>query len=207
MLGVFDALTTKPVDSAEVIDLLSGNRTRTTFSGTVSLSWLSSQSDSAAIQIRKVGYEEQRLLVMTRDTASITVVLQRATTLASVLVTDSAPGLVSRMMVEFEERRVRGTGRFITPQQIRTFEARGLVRLRDAMTAGGIVARNYGGRVCPTGPLYFVDGMLNRNRERLPSDQTSQYEAIEFYAGTAQAPAKFSIPGSHCGVVVLWTRK
>jgi hypothetical protein len=34
-----------------------------------------------------------------------------------------------------------------------------------------------------------------------------QIEAIEFYSGPAQTPAKYSILGAVCGVLVLWTRR
>jgi hypothetical protein len=204
IVGVFDEHSSEPIEGAEVVDLLTGNRVRTTSTGTASLDWLSGQNDSAAVQVRKIGYDEKRLFVSLRDTANITVVLKRATALPDVVITDSARGVVGRMMAEFEERRARGTGKFVTSAQLRTLGSRGMVRLSDAMSASGIAPRKYGGE-CRTGPLTFVDGQLNRGR--LPSDQTSQYEAIEFYAGTAQAPARFSGAGSNCGVLVLYTRK
>jgi hypothetical protein len=32
-------------------------------------------------------------------------------------------------------------------------------------------------------------------------------EAIEYYAGAAQTPVKYSRLGSNCGVLVIWTRR
>jgi hypothetical protein len=34
-----------------------------------------------------------------------------------------------------------------------------------------------------------------------------QVEAVEFYAGPAQTPLKYSRMGSNCGVLVIWTRR
>lgn len=37
--------------------------------------------------------------------------------------------------------------------------------------------------------------------------QVSQVEAIEYYAGSAQTPARYGGLGAHCGVLVIWTRR
>ena len=205
IVGVFDEQSGAPIEGAEVVDLLSGSLARTTSTGTASLNWLANQHDSAAVQVRKIGYEEKRILVLLGDSADVTVILKRVTDLPGVLITDSITSVVTRMMADFEDRRARGTGKFVTAQQLRAFEARGVSRLTDAMTASGIIPRKYG-RECLAGPLTYIDGQV-MNRGRLPSDQTSQYDAIEFYAGAAQAPARFSGPTSKCGVLLLYTRK
>jgi hypothetical protein len=41
----------------------------------------------------------------------------------------------------------------------------------------------------------------------LNSINPAQIEAIEFYASPAETPLKYSKMESHCGVVVIWTRR
>lgn len=37
--------------------------------------------------------------------------------------------------------------------------------------------------------------------------QASQVEAVEYYAGAAQTPARYAGLGAHRGVMVIWTRR
>ena len=59
----------------------------------------------------------------------------------------------------------------------------------------------------------YVDGtLMNGVREPTePFDVSTiapeRIEAIEFYAGAAQTPPKYSRMGSNCGVLVIWTRR
>jgi hypothetical protein len=61
--------------------------------------------------------------------------------------------------------------------------------------------------------LVYVDGaLMNGVREPVePFDVSTiapeRIEAIEFYAGAAQTPLKYSRMGSNCGVLVIWTRR
>lgn len=61
--------------------------------------------------------------------------------------------------------------------------------------------------------LVYVDGaLMNGIREPVePFDVSTiapeRIEAIEFYAGAAQTPLKYSRMGSNCGVLVIWTRR
>ena len=61
--------------------------------------------------------------------------------------------------------------------------------------------------------LVYIDGILmNGSREPTqPFDLNTiapeNVEAIEYYAGAAQTPVKYSRMGSNCGVLVIWTRR
>jgi len=61
--------------------------------------------------------------------------------------------------------------------------------------------------------LVYIDGQLmNGSREPtepfdLRSVSPERIEAMEYYAGPAETPMKYSRMGSSCGVLVIWTRK
>jgi hypothetical protein len=60
--------------------------------------------------------------------------------------------------------------------------------------------------------VYFDGVLMNGPREPTePFDVSTipphQIEAIEFYEGPAETPARYSRMGSSCGVLVLWTRR
>jgi Carboxypeptidase regulatory-like domain/TonB-dependent Receptor Plug Domain len=78
------------------------------------------------------------------------------------------------------------------------------------------------GMTCACYVQVYVDGVLMNRPEKSsmggrelygsPAFDVSDYapeqlEAIEFYSGPAQTPAKYSILGAVCGVLVLWTRR
>jgi hypothetical protein len=59
----------------------------------------------------------------------------------------------------------------------------------------------------------YIDGTLI-NGARSPTEpfdlneiNPQSIEAMEFYAGAAQTPMKYSRSGSGCGVLVIWTRR
>lgn len=205
LIGVFDDVTAQPLDSAEVVDLLNGNSMRTSVTGTALLHWLSSQNDSAAVQVRKVGYEEKRFVVLMRDTADVTVTLRKATTLGTVTVTDTARRL-SPNIAGFEERRNRGAGKFVTPNELRLGERQGNTKVFDVLLKKiPPFGSRTSGRGCQM--IYFVDHVQVRS---LPSTESSAYEALEYYSHST-APAQFSgtaPPGREvCGVIVAWGRE
>jgi len=59
----------------------------------------------------------------------------------------------------------------------------------------------------------YIDGVLQNGTQEPtePFDVTQipaeRIDAIEFYAGAAETPAKYSRMGSQCGVLVIWTRQ
>jgi hypothetical protein len=59
--------------------------------------------------------------------------------------------------------------------------------------------------------VYLDDVLMNPTRPTEPFDvntiKLEQLEAVEFYAGPSQTPAKYSRLDSRCGVLVLWTRR
>lgn len=59
--------------------------------------------------------------------------------------------------------------------------------------------------------VFHDDVLLNPSNPPEPIDINtivlSQIEAIEYYAGPAETPAKYNRLGARCGVLVLWTRR
>jgi hypothetical protein len=127
---------------------------------------------------------------------------------------------------EFEERRARYRGRFLTREDI---EKKGGSRISDlligtvglrifATARGEGFATSGRGRVTVEGDNpeclahIYVDGAMayaggNQPPFDLNSLSPDQLEAIEYYAGGGQIPQEFNRAGATCGVLILWTRR
>ena len=106
----------------------------------------------------------------------------------------------------FEERRNRGTGKFVTPDELRLGERQGVnsalgMLLKKIPPIGSRTSR----RRCQL--LYYYNYTQVRS---LPSNESAAYEALEYYS-PATAPAIFSgtaPPGLEpCGIIVAWGRE
>ena len=112
---------------------------------------------------------------------------------------------------EFERRRARGIGHFITRDEIK---ARGYTNVGDALrTVKGVrVNCNINiecfvqmVRAAPgCGPIYYVDGQQARSFAESTAIQDIQ--GIEVYRGSAEVPGEYSGSFAGCGVVAIWTR-
>jgi hypothetical protein len=130
------------------------------------------------------------------------VILSKAVTLAEVVTT--APAVLSVHRSSFEQRRMHNVGGvFITPEQLRREDGRAL---SDVMLAHGAKSTrgipNLRQGVCS--PTTYANGVRVVGP---PSMSAHDYDAIEFYAGPAQAPPEFGGLGSACGVLLLWMRE
>lgn len=126
---------------------------------------------------------------------------------------------------EFEHRARLGFGVHFTAEDIERLrpgrvsdllrEVPG-VRFRPSGPAGGRIIEmsrtplGRGGGACPT--QIYMDGMLVTRRgagEIFLDDfiQPNDLEAMEVYRGASTVPAEFLNEDSHCGVVVLWSRR
>src|SRR5579884_4173835 len=133
VLGVFDDASCAPLDSVRVTDVLNGNSSLTTRTGTVALYFL--PDGGGLVRLQKVGYEMQTLLVpiSPADTAPLTITLRRVTELARVLTTAQPSKYISPALRNFEERR-RGatTGYFVGDSVLRANESQ---RLSDLLAS------------------------------------------------------------------------
>ncbi|HEX8942350.1 MAG TPA: hypothetical protein VF785_04375 [Gemmatimonadaceae bacterium] len=233
ILGVFDELTGDPVEDVEVADVLSGNSSLTTKTGTVSLFFL--PEGGSLVRLRKVGYAVQTFPVpiSPADTAPITIVLARATQLETVVVKDSAPKYLSPSLRTFEERRAKGIGHFVSEADMRKNDDKTLAELLPSRIPGLTTTPGAGSarylttsrkrcsgpalRTCQSPDCFvsvYVDGVktfdASMGRALIPDFSIMNprdYAAAEFYAGGASLPVEYNSTSSGCGVLLLWTRE
>ena len=233
-LGVYDAATGDPVEGAEVIDVLNGNKALTTKTGTVSLMFL--PDGGSLVRIRKVGYEMQTLTVpiSPADTAPLTIVLSHAQTLETVVVKDTGSKYIAGGLRSFEEHKRAGFGQFVTEDQFRKDDGKPLANILIEHVPG--ILRTNG----PHGETYIVssrkpcagnalagckqpncyvsviqDGVRIYDRALTRGAQPLDFARIdgmnlaaaEYYAGGAAAPPEYNTTSEGCGVLVLWTRE
>lgn len=232
-LGVYDAETGAPVEGAEVIDALTGTKALTTKTGTVSLMFL--PEGGSLVRIRKVGYEMQTLTVpiSPADTAPITVILAHATTLAPVVVNDTASKYIGGGLRGFEEHRKQGFGYFVTEDQFRQDDGKPLAnillaRLPGIMRANGPKGESFlvsSRKPCAGTALagcrqpncyvsIIQDGVRTYDvtmRGVFPPDFARldglNLAAAEYYPGGAESPPEYNDTKQGCGTLVLWTRE
>ena len=236
VLGVFDEQTGDPIEGVEVSDVLSGNRSLTTSTGTVSLLFL--PDGGSMVRLRKVGYEVQTfpVSISPSDTTPLTIVMSRATQLPAVVVKDSAPRYLSPALRSFEDRRAKGNGRFVSEAEMRKNDDKTLADLLSSRLPGMFAVPGPGGAKylvssrrpcsgpamrgsCQTADCYisvYVDGVKTYDVSTMGGRGTTpdfgrmdprDYAGAEFYSGGASAPVQYNATSSGCGVLLLWTRE
>jgi len=216
VLGVFDETTGEPLEGAEVLDVLNGNSSLTTKTGTVSLIFL--PDGGSLVRVRKVGYEVQtfQVSISAQNVNPITVILSRVAQLGTVHSTAIAAGGQPPAFRGFDERRARGFGHFVTDSMLRKADEKKLSEVIIGHIPGVTVEYRNGAmylssqRVGTFGPskcysaIYF-DGVAVTDRN-LASYNVSDLGGIEYYQGGSTMPPEFNGTGSACGVLVLWSR-
>ncbi len=210
LLGVYDASTGLPLEGVEVIDVISDLRVRTDAAGAVPLNWLTrwKTTDSAAVQVRKLGYAEQQLVLLASDTADVSVGLERLTGLAAVTTTAAPSTMESRSLEPFETRRKMGAGKFVTTDDLIAGDRTGL-GLHDLLAKHGIVLCGpTRARRGSRGPVItYVDGVQQALRDTTAGTVSATYAAFEFYSA-ATVPAQYNATGREaCGYLLAWTRR
>ncbi len=172
------------------------------------------------VELRLLGYAAKAELVDVAAGAMVTVsfLLSRA---AVELDTVSVTARLSPHLEGFEQRRVRGIGRFFTRAEILKTNARGISDVLrrvpglmlqtsphndGSMVESGRTSRNSS---CPV--RYYLNGSplpVASGGTINSFVQLDAVEGIEVYSGASQIPAEFNSVGlrSLCGVVVVWTR-
>lgn len=187
---------------------------------------------SMQVSAEAVGYMPTRILVeLTADeelelsTGSFRMT-PLPTQLAPIEVEAAAP-TSRRDLSDFERRRNRGSGSFVTRTEfmadgepLKTTDV--LRRMGGISVRPGPSARRpwiiTSSRVARGGasnqrgvcfPLVFIDEVLVGTTDSYLVDSAlpvHQIEAIEFYGSVAAVPHEFNRPGAACGVLIFWTR-
>ncbi len=194
----------------------SGLDVRSASDGRFALSGL--PTGSYLLETTAIGYQPSREIVELRADASLSVSmrLERLLTLDTVQVRAQRRRLPGPSMVGFEERRQRGFGKFLGPEDL---DKRVESQTSDlfATLAGVRVVPGVGGdRVLMRGdfrgycvPTVFIDGMriLNVDGQDTLNDYVSPMEirAIEVYVTAVTRPPEFTMGTSTCGSIVIWT--
>jgi hypothetical protein len=173
------------------------------------------------LTLRRLGYAQADVTLTLAAGAVVrrTVILSTARLIAGVATTANRAWLR-----EFDEHRALGLGQFLTGEQL---EKRGMQRLSIVLselrgarimpvgTTGARLSNSRGQRSLSSGTCFaqiYLDAKpiyLGREGEPVPNINellTSQLEAIEWYAGPAETPAKYASLNSGCGVLVLHSR-
>lgn len=171
------------------------------------------------LRVRRLAFAPAVVMfeVESEDTVTVTITLSVvARQLSAVLVHGDIAR--ARALWQFEDRRRRGFGHFLTRQEIEDrhplFLSDMVRRIPGARLSPAIGGRSVlrftravmgGGRDCP--PQYWIDGVMAYGfniDDMAPHD----VEGVEFYSGVSVIPPEFNNPRSNaaCGVVVIWTR-
>lgn len=208
IVGVFDTQSGLPLEGADVIDRIGGSTLRTQRSGLVGLAAFTSQHDSSVVTIRKIGFADTTVLVMTgaADTVPVQIFLRHVTALDSMIVTATEVEHAPLYLKDFEQRMLdsKATGaKTIGPGEMRKNDGR---KLYDFLLGKGIAS----GQRCrsigiylngaPYRPLTIAPGSPG-----IPDDDVDHYDAIVFYTG-AQMPMEFRRTGGGCAALLLYAR-
>lgn len=201
----------KPLAGAQV-RIVDGPDTRTDEQGAWALH--NAPPGTRMLEVRAVGYyPEQRAVNVVAGAAPVHVALS---TLKAVLdtVRVTAARVYDRRLLEFNQRRRSGMGRFITAEDIarrRPWDISDLFRLMPGMRVEGhglfrsVLTRGVFGWCSPA---IYIDGhgmtalgVSDLDMWVRPSDVVG----IEVYTGAA-VPPQFQQPMGGCGSIVVWTK-
>ena len=175
------------------------------------------------VRVRALGFGSlaQSFLLAPGDSAGADVVLARVALALDTVRTSAAPRLYGPR--EFQERRQRGRGSFLTRDE---FERRAPTRLSDLLgQLAGVQRYPHETPLGTTEYIYVMRGVATPRGEICPVNiyldgrsfdvgpgeldriaRPDEIDAIEVYAGGSQVPPRFSGPTAACGVIALWTR-
>ena len=176
--------------------------------------------DTLTIVVHRLGFEalEALLTANSKQWDTVVVELNRvAQNLAGMTVTGSAAARRALALKDFDERKARGLGLFVTrsdilarnPSRLSDLlrDKRGVRLVRLVNNYYGVRFAAYSTALRPCVPSMWVDGQLAPGMEiddLLPND----IYAIELYETFASVPVEFAPRTSTvpCGTIVIWTR-
>lgn len=160
VLGVYDQASGDPIVGADVTDLLTGDHTLTTATGTVSLWFV--RAKGTMVEVRKIGYEPRKAVVDPGDSVPMTVLLQRVAELPTVRSTAKLNIATDEGVRSGFDRRCEAAN--VTCVREDVLESHPTNTLGDLLVRSqGIVPARGGLRMHSNGtglcrPTYYVDG-------------------------------------------------
>jgi hypothetical protein len=231
LLGVYDETSGDPVAGADVVDVLTGDHTQTSATGTVSLWFV--RAKGSMVRVRKVGYQPWQGAVDPADTTPITVVLKHAVAELPTVVSTAKSDISKDAGVRagFEHRCEATNVSCVREDVIAShpsetlgdliLKTSGILAVRGVLTMHSLL-----GGYCT--PNYFVDGHewnvtamggppidqpgappggppVMSPRSPSPPFSASNVEKVEVYPSDAARPLRFA-GNSSCGTIAIWTK-
>ncbi|UCG87787.1 MAG: carboxypeptidase regulatory-like domain-containing protein [Gemmatimonadota bacterium] len=215
---VTDRVTGQPV--AAVAVRLNGSEAAVTGEdGTFQIAELEWRSGANEVAFDRIRYEplvQQIWLEEGQDDIALGVALRPVTDEMREIVVDGAQVLVPAKFVGFYERRQEEVGWFLTPDEIAEIHAAEVYDLLRRIPGLSVVEVGVDRSIrvsnpsamCRTqqgSPLVFVDGAVFP-AVSLRSLPVQNVAAVEVYDAVGRIPSQFSVTGSGCGVIVIWTK-
>jgi len=217
LVGIVRDSAGAPVEGATVE--IRGGTARTDARGTFVL--FTVNIDTVTLSVRRLGYVAISALLTARNRQWDTVLVDMERTAQRLTGVEVAAAPTRRALAlrDFDERRAKGNGVFITRDEIaahntsrlsdilRTKRGVNIVRLRNGYY--GVRFVSYTGKGTATcAPEMFVDGQRARGME-IDDLLTHDIEAMELYENWSTTPFQFTSQNSAavpCGTIVIWTR-
>lgn len=204
----------QPIENAVLSVPGSGQSQRTSATGRFDLTGLA--TGTQLVDIRAIGFEPLRLPVhiFEGDSLERAFALSKVAKLATVEVRAARARLLGQEMIDFEQRRKVGLGRYFGPEDLNALNPLRMGVLFERLPGMRVVQDGmYGDRILMLGtgfsqycsPDIWLDGF------RISNDGTLdfvippyQLRAVEVYSRAGSIPAQYQTT-SGCGVIVLWS--
>lgn len=210
---VVSAMTGGPLPSARVVLKVANRGAVTDSSGQFALRDVPAGRDT--VQVSLIGFaEEQVPLTLKADRTTRVTFLLSETVLKVEDITVEVERERTGKLAGFEDRRRRGFGHFITPEEIEERNPQQTSDLLRGVPGVSVGPSRLGGakvRITrqPVGNCdvtYWVDGqpLSNYNIDEMNRDDVL---AMEIYRGPSETPQRFKWRNTGCGTIVIWTRE
>ncbi|MFN8883907.1 carboxypeptidase regulatory-like domain-containing protein [Gemmatimonas sp.] len=216
--GTVQTVDGRPLANAIVGLSATGLAMRTDSAGRFLLAATPTGTWTLAVQALGYAPRQQPVDLVPGDTVALVVALVSARVMDTVQVRANAMArtVLGRNLVDFDERRKMGFGRFLTQDDFAKAEGRNILNLLTSRIPGMRIAdigrrtlvssrgpTSVSQRECPIRVIF--DGMPNAGPLDLDSIEPSTIAAAEFYT-PATLPFQFAFGGSPCGTLLLWSR-
>jgi hypothetical protein len=215
-----------PLAGVEVVVRDADARTTTDARGAFAFAAL--PSGPQVVRLRRVGYEPTEFVIELRpgERTPVQVALSRRSQRLDTVEVSAPAGEGSARLADFERRRARGVGTFITRDEIERrapvavsdlLRRVGSVRIVDSL--GSLLAvsgrgtkidrrRPAAGASAPCVLAMMVDAVRMPAGTPLDVVPPDEIAAIEVYAGPASVPRELaqSSADAFCGLILIWTR-